>query len=330
MVESAIPKTTTEVLLRPPWNFEIDYDGQGGDVPILFTYPMLPTAKRPAYLVPDYTALDEEAFAGAAGTSPILAKFVPVPLGTSMLFLFPWVARDIDEEALVNIVYVWRILWRWRSTGSYVNVSAGNRKQYVIPRTSFGIPDTRVGTDPRTGNPVTGNRYVLPSGVESAVYAKTEPYMVNEQGPVFGSILPDAVSIPNSPGMATTTARMPGANAAGPGDITRMDYSQGIIDRAAEEELLTNKEFFHIAKWIKSIGTEFAVECYKYEYDDPQNPATYTPRDWNFNVDANGVPVDPCEDFYFSVLFGIGTDTNPAYEPSSYTGVRVIWGTAPL
>lgn len=330
-----------EKLLRPAWNFELDYDGASGAVPIFFTWP--PATTRPALGVADYSVIDEEARLTqvAAGISPTLAKFVSVPAGSSMLVQFPFVPKTAIQAG--QWAYVWRIIWRTRSAANFVN-NKRRRKPYQIGKTTFGAPDSRTAAVPDTRgiSSIAGQRYVVPGSSESAIYGRGEPnpFQINS-GPVASSMFQDAVAIPVSPKVLTVSPLYPGqVNFVGPGYVRYMDYQQGVFDPEfpgisnpeVQETTFNPATVSHMSKWIKSQGTEFAVECYKFEYIDPNNAQTYTPRDWEFDVGGvePNLPNPVSEDYAFSVMFGIGALVNTVNRlPPTDTGVRVMAGTAP-
>lgn len=326
-----------ERLLRPAWNFELDYDGEDGSNPILFTWP--PAKTRPALGAADYSVLDELAQLSPVptGVSPVLAKFVEVPAGSSMLIFYPVVTCKVSE--LARFAYVWRIVWRTRSAADYTKPE--RRKSYQIGKTSLGAADSRTLNvpDPR-GITVGGTRYVLPGASEAVIYGHGEPKPFDMiSSPSSGTFFHDAVSIPATFKMLTASPIIPGSNLypVGVPDtyVRRMDYQQGVFD--PDFPGLTGVDTWdtafnpvtvtHLPKWIKSHGTEFALEVYKFEYDDPNNYQSYTQRAWDFTVVAN-LPTSAGEDYLFSCMFGIGA-LSAGKSPPEDTGVRVMVGTAP-
>jgi hypothetical protein len=329
-----------EKLLRPAWNFELDYDGVSGATPLLFTWP--PAANRPALGVADYSVLNDEArqTTPPVGVSPTLAKFVPIPFGSTMIVQFPFVpsVRPVPTE---EWAYVWKIVWRTRSAADYVGTR--KRRAYQIGKTKFGAVDSRTSAvpDARGITSVGGDRYVIPGASEAAIYGRGEPN-INDvtSGPVTSGLLQDAVAIPTSLNMQTQSPLYPGqVNFAGPGFVREMDYQQGIFDpdfpnisNVEDPDAFNTVTTSHYSKWIKSQGTEFAVECYKFEYARPTDLQTYTPRDWNFDIGGEepNLPASGSEDYPFSVMFGIGSLLSTvARQPPIDTGVRVMFGSSP-
>lgn len=328
-----------EKLLRPAWNFELDYDGQSGAVPILFTWP--PARTRPALGQADYSVLDEQARLADVpeGVSPVLAKFVPVPAGSTMLVQFPFVPSVEPSE---NWAYVWRLVWRTRSAADFV-VDKKRRKPYQIGKTTFGASDSRTSAvaDSRGISSVGGQRYVMPATGEAAVYGRGESDVATiTSGPIAATFLQDAVCIPTHLTMQTRSPLFPGqVNYVGPNYERNMDYQQGVFDpdfpnisNVENPDAFNTVTTGHLSKWIKSAGTEFAAECYKFEYEDPGNIQTYTPRNWEFGIGGTepNLPDPAAEDYPFSVMFGIGSLLTAVNRlPPTDTGVRVMAGTAP-
>lgn len=321
-------------LLRAPWNFEMDYDGVSGDTPILFTGPANPT--RPAPGVPDViTGLDPEALQNPppAGVSPLLARMMPVPIGSTMLFLFP-IVQDGNNGAQTGPawVYVWRAVFRFRTLGDYIRRKR-NRVGWTIPLTRFGARDTRAGHPPNRTTPVAGERVVRPGCTEAVVYNRSAP-SPGEASPYFGLLASDAVRIPYTTDFVTKAALYPGVSIDATIDkIRTLDYEQGERDPSTIPALITQPRIgpSHLPKFLKCVGNEVAVECYKYEVDRATG-AIIGHRDWQFTVDAGThLPTPGAEDFDFSVLLGIGGLGIPETPkpPPSDTGVRIISGDFP-
>lgn len=343
-----------ERLLRPPWNFECDYDTIGGDVPILFTWPISKT--RPVPGAADISVLDDEARLSPPpdGISPALAKFVPIPVGSTMLFYVPIVPCLLLQQR-PYFCYVWRIVSRYRSTADWIR-DHGKRRPYTIGRTSFGASDTRLNFVPDRNIAVAGHRYVMPVTTEGVIYAKPEPPGQNfgyhdsplDKGtygapPFYGTLMHDAAGVPSAPWMTTSSPCYPGIAAAGaapPGGWTpTMDYQQGVFDPSFPGVVNPSIPWSsynpisatHLAKWIKATGNEFAVECYKFEYQESEEIPKWRPKAWSFAVNpGTHLPGPAAEDYPFSVMFGIGALSQaPPKDVPTTTGVRVIVGSAP-
>jgi hypothetical protein len=334
--------TQLEKVLRPPWRFEGDYHGQSGSVPILFTYPQAKTI--PPVGQPDYeTALDPEARRASPpeGISPLLAKFVPVPIGSTMLVLFPLVPKRVTLDETAQWVYVWRVIWRERSAADYTRRTHA-RAPFGIGKASLGAADSRVGMVP--GRPsllVSGSRTVIPASAEAVTYARPAPVFFSPshttrlRAPFYGGLFTDSVAIPTDSGVTTRSPRYPGATSTDA--VQTMDYQQGVFDpnfpgitfpdNPADSFNCLTATF--LPKFLKCLGNEFAVECYKYNLDDELTMGLHEPRDWSFIIDSEGNCVGG-EDWAFSVMFGIGAMGAPSPKnPPIDTGVRVISGVMP-
>lgn len=326
-------------LLRAPWNFEMDYDGVSGDTPILFTGPANPT--RPAPGVPDViTGLDPEALQNPppAGVSPLLARMMPVPIGSTMLFLFP-IVQDGNNGAQTGPawVYVWRAVFRFRTLGDFIRRKR-HRVGWTIPLTRFGAQDTRGGHPPNRTTPVAGARVVRPACSEAIVYNRSAP-VPSESSPYFGLLASDAVRIPYTTDFVTKVPLYPGASTDQTvGVIRTMDYEQGERDPLSIPATISNPRLgpSHLPKFLKCVGNEVAVECFKYEVDRATG-AIMGARAWDFGVSPmTHRPTPGTEDFDFSVLLGIGAlstgdpeTPNVIPTPPSDTGVRIISGDFP-
>lgn len=317
-------------LLRAPWNFEVDYDGQPGNFPILFTNPY--TRARPALGVPDtWTALDTEAQMATppAGVSPLLARMMPVPLGSTVMALFPVVERA-QSFTLSDIrwAYIWRAVFRLRAIADYQRRKK-SRVPWSIPVSRMGTNDTRLGHPPNRTVAVAGQRTVRPALMESIIYNRAEPTPA-EEAPYAGSLYSDAVKIPYDVIQTTLTPFYPGwASDVDPLAIHLLDYEQGERNPA----LFIGANGFragasHLPKFLKCTGNEVCIECFKVQIDKSTG-AILGFRDWDFAL-AGNVPQPAGEDFDFSMLLGIGTLglASPSNPPVD-TGVRVMTGYIP-
>ena len=349
----------TEQLLRPAWNFEQDYDGAAGQIPILFTWPTPEAPLAPG--VPDLSVLDDEARANPPpdGISPVLAKFVPVACGSTMLFFIPIVPASLSAPEVSGPVggnqpdvgegdpvgpqwmYVWRIVFRWRSVLDWVRDKT-KRKPFQMGQTALGCPDSRTELVAVRNLPVAGRRYVMPVTGEAVIYGKPEENMFRSlpltYPPPYGTILPDGAGVPASFTMVSNSPLYPGASLI-PASEQEMDYQQGVLDPLFPGITpipggsgFRPTQATHLTKWIKSAGNEYAIEVYKFNYVDPASAQTFTPRAWDFDVDpVTHIPQSTGEDYPFSVMFGIGgLSAIPAKSPAPHTGVRVVSGLAPL
>lgn len=316
-------------LLRAPWNFEFDYDGHPGNVPVIFTAPY--TATRPAIGIPDpQTAVDAEALQAVPplGVSPVLAKMIPVPMGATVAVYFPIVQRPgvLVEEP--PIVYAWRTVFRMRTVADYLRRKK-HRVAWSIPLTRFGSADTRTGHPPNRVVSITGPRVVRPASGETIVYNRTEPNIA-QSAPFLSRIANDTVMIPRTDHEITMSPIYPGSYLdADPATIRTLDYEQGERDpgQTPHVELgFYQQGPFHLCKFLKCLGDEMAVECYKYAYIAD---GTYQPRDWSF-LDGAGDLDNTAEDFQFSLLLGMGATALavPGIPPVD-TGVRFLIGSFP-
>ena len=318
-------------LLRAPWNFEMDYDGKPGDRPILFTNPY--TRNRPAPGIPDvWTALDPEAQMSTppAGVSPLLARMMPVPMGSTAMMLFPMVQRT-ENRTLSDIrwAYMWRVIFRLRAVADYQRRKKA-RVPWSIPVSRMGTTDTRFGHPPNRTIAVGGQRTVRPAMIESIIYNRAEP-VPQEEAPYAASLYSDAVKIPYDSIQITYTPYYPGYTLDHTGlAIDTLDYEQGERNPA----LFTGQNgfrtgAFHLPKFMKCTGNEMCVECFKVQIDKSTG-AILGFRDWDFKLDASNVPQTDSEDYDFSLLLGIGSlalANSPT--PPVDTGVRVMTGYIP-
>jgi len=347
--------TTIEKLLRPAWNFEVDYASNlsngmpavGGDVPILFTYPHAP--RPPLGKADTLTSLDPEAsmVLPPIGISPLLARFVPCAIGQTQVFYFPvvpkWGLFDRDGSP-GEFCYVWRVVWRMRSIADYVRRKQ-DRLPYTVAKEAVGAPDVRwPGEFPLPDRPntlvsqagtanIAGKRLVKPGVMESAIYARSVPDPTQETTPFYGMLMPDAVAIPCTVGMLNKTARYPGTGLHFldyPDEIPTLDMQQGIFTAGPiTPETPTGYPStapMYMSKAVRCNGNEYAVECFKYNYNQGM-PDFNSPRDWDFEVDPN-YQCTGGEDYFFSLLFGIGNETrSPQAQPVGIDcGVRVVAG----
>lgn len=322
--------STVARLLRPPWNFEFDYNGLTGDTPILFTAPF--TMPAPANGVRDpWTAVDQEAYQNPPppGISPLLAKMVPVPLASTLLVMFPVVFGPFDAAVpQVAFAYVWRVIFRFRALADFIRRKR-NRVPWSIPLSRYGSPDSRVGHPPNRTVSVTGDRVVRPASSESIIH--NQPYPApTAQPPFFGTLLTDSVSIPATVSNVTYPPMYPGWNTdVTPNVITTLDYEQGERDPDLKPPQMRvwRGGPFHLPKFLKATGNEFAVECFKYEIDSTTG-RIIQPRAWDFHATANLIDTD-AEDFQFSLMMGIGARSLQDGEVPSDTGVRYMTGYYP-
>jgi hypothetical protein len=325
-------KASLAVLLRAPWNFEEDYNGQPGSVPVIFTSPYTPQPLA-AGVADTFTALDPEAALATppAGISPLLAKFVPCALGSTQLFIFPQVPLQLLDGEYALWAYVWRVIFRLRNVSDY-NRRKKNRLPYSVGTGKLGVYDWRGGgVIDRPALAVAGERYIRPAIAESVIYSRLQP-QYGEAAPYFGTLEPDAVAIQTADEKFTTTPLYPGAHGAQPGQALYVDYEQGERDPSISldpEIIKANTSSHHLAKFLKCAGNEYVVECFKYNVQT-QSGLIGSPRDWEFVFDANGNVVSG-EDYGFSLLLGVGVRglAGGTRSVPVDTGVRVISGTFP-
>ena len=351
-------EVTLEKLLRPAWNFELDYASNlinkmpavGGDVPILFTYPSGP---RPSPGLADTSILDPEGklVTPPPGVSPLLAKFVPCAIGQTQVFYFPVVPKwglHVANSSPGEFCYVWRVVWRMRSLADYKR-RKNDRLPYSVPRDTFGAQDTRWADSyvlpdrPTTlvstaaaGN-LPGRRIVKPGVMESAIYARSLPDPTQEVSPYHAMLMPDAVAIPSTVDILNKTARYPGtgmnyqAYALGV-LIPTLDMQTGIFTAGPITSENLNASYpatapMHLPKAVRCNGNEFAVECFKFNWNQGL-PDFNSPRNWDFIIDPITSLCTGGEDFMMSLMFGIGQEGRVDFpEPvTADCGVRVIAG----
>jgi hypothetical protein len=344
-----------ERVLRPQWRFEELYcpnglsDQVSGAVPILFTYP--PNPNIPAYGIPDMSILDPEAAKNPPppGISPILAKFMPCSIGSTILCMFPIVPRFSDNLLYTQKwAYVWRVVFRLRNAGDYIRRKQ-HRAPFAVGKANFGASDTRnfALVDRPTLAPFSGQRLVLPACTESQVFAGNPNVDTNiqsdlvvnvdsgnqERAPVFGYLYSDAVAIPADNFTTSYTALYPAQSANLSTPRIPMDYQQGVFDPGMPAFSGTGTGFVptgptHLPKFIKCLGNEMAVECFKYELLDTGDVNLHAPKAWYFTFDGNH-QCNGGADYGFSVMFGLGA-TSQSLPPPVDTGVRILQGSWPL
>jgi len=123
------------LILKPPKNFETVYEGEDATIPIPFV------ARN---LAGEFTFLDD--VAGADGVASDLTRFVPVPLGASMLLCIPR-ALFADGAALRAPSYVYDLRWRLRTASDAAlreMVGDPTHPFQLVPQ--FGAPSTPAPT----------------------------------------------------------------------------------------------------------------------------------------------------------------------------------------
>jgi hypothetical protein len=278
--------------------------------------------------------VDTEALKAAPpdGICPVLAKFAPVPKGATMLALIPFVPKPVAVTE--NWFYLWRIVFRTRSAGDYLRRPDLGRA-YGIGVARHGAADSRTLLVPGRGTlTLAGERFVLPSVSEGQVYQRAEPDMGSLTGPMSSVLLTDGAKVPTHLSALASSPIYPGAGALNPAVYaTALEYQQGVFDPdfpgvTGEVNTFNPVTATHFPKWLKSLGTEFAIECYKFNYEVADDVQTYTARTWDF-LNLAGTAVSPTsEDYGFSVMFGVGAEVANKAAPED-TGVRVYTGTAP-
>lgn len=344
-----------EKVLRPQWRFEELYcpnllvDQVSGAVPILFTYPPNPVV--PPYGTPDLSILDAEAAKNPPppGISPNLAKFMPCSVGSTILCMFPIVPSFADSSLYAQKwAYVWRVVFRLRNAGDYTRRKTA-QSAFAIGKANVGASDTRTYALPdRPALGFAGNRLVIPALTESQIFAGnpsvdkniTSDLVVSvdtvnqERAPTFGYIFSDAVAIPCDNLITSFTALYPSQPANLAIGRIPMDYQQGVFDPGMPAfSGLTNTGFVpsgptHLPKFIKCLGNEMAVECFKYEMLDSGDVNYHAPKAWHFHFNA-GHQCDGGADYGFSCMFGLGAISQGLPAPMD-TGVRILQGSWPL
>jgi len=161
---------------------------------------------------------------------------------------------------------------------------------------------------------------------EAVIYNRSEPDPTSSP-PFFGTIFSDASAIPTTNTNVTKSPFYPGFQGVPSGSwATSLDYEQGERDPGAYGGGLGQDGFdagpFHLPKFLKCVGNEMCVECFKYNLDTSTGRIT-GPRDWQFKVDDDFNVT--AEDYYFSLLLGVGARVVNKAIPAD-TGVRVITG----
>ena len=135
------PAGSIVFILKPPQNFESLYEGVSRTTPIPFV------AKNENG---DFLGLD--ALAGKAEVAGNLARFVPVPIASSLLIAIP-VPRYQDGSSTRSPAYLYDFRWRLRTVSDY------------NAREKDGNPDMPFSMIPTLGAPSTPNpptRRVMP------------------------------------------------------------------------------------------------------------------------------------------------------------------------
>ena len=337
-------------IFRPYWNFEADYHGtipDGGGVctgsatPILFTFPT--AAEPPTNGNPDTSVLDLQAakVTPPVGTSPVLAKMMPVPLGATVEVAIPAVPRGVGlSQDRPRFAYVWRVIFRNRSLAQALR---GDKVfPYSLPKSSFATPDTRPESVPFRPNTVlAGERTLIFGGAQAARLQRLSPSSNGvDQSPVMADLFHDSVRIEAQATFLTGPPLYPGIKAqqtADPGGnyVTRLDYSQGAFDPQAIATIDGGDTLArawpatginYVPFVTKAYGDEMAVECYKMQWTTNDDLITFVPRNWEF-LNEEGAIDTLAEDFWFSVLFGLGADAVGVRRPTM--GALVSVGQAP-
>lgn len=142
------PQFSMARILRPYANFETDYQGQDGFIPIMLTEEGQP--------------LDD--LAGEPGYSPLLVRGMKVPLGARVLLWLPKVMY-LDETLGEILPYAYTFSWRLRNVFDYRET-----------RTPFHFPSQAPGAPGVEGvPPVVAPRVVVPAANHSIIYNSAAP-----------------------------------------------------------------------------------------------------------------------------------------------------------
>lgn len=147
--------------LRPFPNFERVYQGADGSRTIAFP-----------------GVLDHYALRGDQGYDPNLIAGLTVPFGARITVWIPVTLAPGDESGpVVNALYQYQIIWRWRTPRDYrVGQSEGQASavqsysSYHVPTSGFGQP--QVVTSPALPS---DQRYFLPGSQRTVAFEQTEP-----------------------------------------------------------------------------------------------------------------------------------------------------------
>lgn len=223
---------STAIVLKPPANFESVYQGQPRTTPIPFVV---------ADSSGEFSARDP--LAGTTDVSPNLLRYVPLPIGSSLLVLIP-VPRYQDGGALVEPAYLYNFSFRLRTITDYNALEKD--AEPVMP---FSVVPT-IGA-PSTPSPT--SRRVIPA------------YTTEQVTPAL-----------------TGSARRPLIDAATSSDLSQGIYDPanfaGAGDPAAGDEALGITFFPPYLRPI--VGNEFSISASfasgNWDFSDPTADAAFS------------------------------------------------------
>lgn len=152
----ADPQATMSVLCRPPDGFETLYQGLARSTPL----PFVPVRYQSG--LPKFDALDPTAGEASTEISEFLSRFIPSPIGATMMVLIPR-ARYFDDIPLEG-TYSYELRWRLRTVNDHNQMVEG-RGDPAMPYnliTQRGAPD---GSTPLTQIPAWTSEVIVPATV---------------------------------------------------------------------------------------------------------------------------------------------------------------------
>jgi hypothetical protein len=279
--------------LRPYPNFEADYQGQFGQVPVMFTDQGEPRDPQ----------------AGKAGYSPNLVKGLSVPMGSRVLVWLP-----LSGEPTVfglSEIYNWTFIWRIRSVADFRLA----RMAYHYPKQGPGVVTTAPDVSP-------GPRFIIPASIQSVVYQDPGPIVSVPTPPPSGEppltqqaaarVVTECFQPQRVVGTFALTSSM--LNPFVPGGATGI-IEQGISDSFSSIFADHGLPIFMPVD-VTALGDELLIACTKGTGNLVQNGSA----NWDFNTAAFDEP--------FSLFFG--QDGTPAAQtPIPDLGVYVSVINAP-
>lgn len=178
------PENSMFSILKPYQGFEETYQGGPLSVPI----PMLPVVND--------QVLSEEDPNPPKQYDPRLARYLPVPLGSTLMLWFPIIAYEDTSEGpvLVDVPYKYQLRWRLRSIQDYQFESQVSRGLVYSVNTTLGQHTSQSGTDPQYAIPACIGDVIaptIPAGANTALGVNFAHEFLSDSQGFYGSVFPD-------------------------------------------------------------------------------------------------------------------------------------------
>jgi hypothetical protein len=220
---------TVNRIMRPYSGFEEVYQGT--------------PAGEPVYLFPDGKNIDPIAEQGTPGYDPLLARGLPIPVGSRLLLKIPNVYFPSNAGP---IGYVYAFIWRDRNVFDFRQL----RNPFHFPRDQ--------GADDTTAPAGQQRRVPLPASYNTITYIQTEPVVAVDRA--ISNIRSDDLRA------ATTPLALPKL----PGGLTQ-PIQQGILDPATVSDA---KQPGFTTHEMQACGDELLIAVYR--------PTGQLEDDWDF------------------------------------------------